>query len=329
MKNNFTFFFVINFVFLTQLALAQDFHFSQFENSLINLNPALSGIYNGQHRLLLNYKNQSFNLLKSDGYRTVSVSYDTRFKVSKKTFLGVGANFINDRAGALDFGSDQYKLTTSCVHNFSKDPKAPQFISFGLDFGVSQRSVDLTNAQWPSQHDGNGGFDPNLSGGTLKNNNFVHPDLGIGVVWEKSMGNNNAIRIGFAMHHINRAKVSFIGSDARLNTKYTAHASGEIKIKQRLALLPSVLFLSQGSLKQLMAGSSARLYFNPKSTLKYLQVGAWRKAVSSSINSAPNTYTFLLETQIQKLRFAFSYDSSKGEQFVNNSLEFSLGYFFK
>jgi hypothetical protein len=189
--------------------------------------------------------------------------------------------------------------------------------------------LDLTNAQWPSQHDGNGGFGTNLPGGTLQNNNFVHPDLGVGLVWEKSMRNNNAIRLGFAMHHINRAKISFIGSDARLNTKYTAHASGEIKIKQKLALLPSVLFLSQGNIKQLMAGSSARLYFNPKSTLKYLQVGAWRKAVSSSIGSAPNTYTFLLETQIQKLRFAFSYDTRKSEPLASHSLEFSLGYFFK
>jgi len=315
-------------LFVSQYVVSQDFNFSQFENAPLYLNPALSGIYNGQHRLLINHRNESVDVLGDDGFSATSISYDTRIKTSKKAFIGIGGNYIKSRSGSLDFGADSYKLSAAYVYNFSKDPEQPQFISFGLDFGETQRTVDLMDTRWPSQHDGSGGFNPNLPPGNPSDFNFVYPDLGVGLVWEKSLKKNNAIRAGLSMHHINKANVSFLGNAQNLLVMYSAFASGEVAIVDKLALLPSALFLKQGKIKQFMLGSSARLYLNPKGILKYIQFGTWIKTASSPTTSAANTMVFLIETQVKKLLFAFSYDRRSSDAFTNNGLELSLGYTF-
>ncbi|MEK7227019.1 MAG: type IX secretion system membrane protein PorP/SprF, partial [Bacteroidota bacterium] len=43
--------------FLSSLQ-AQDIHFSQFLSSPMNLNPALAGQFDGDHRFVMNHRNQ-------------------------------------------------------------------------------------------------------------------------------------------------------------------------------------------------------------------------------------------------------------------------------
>ena len=45
---------------------AQDIHFSQFYQSPLNLNPALTGVMNCNHRIVANYRNQWASVLKSN-----------------------------------------------------------------------------------------------------------------------------------------------------------------------------------------------------------------------------------------------------------------------
>ena len=69
---------------------SQDIHFSQFYMSPLNLNPAMTGVMNGNVRLTGNYRNQWASVLRDKSFRTYSVSYDQRFAVGRNDFFGVG-----------------------------------------------------------------------------------------------------------------------------------------------------------------------------------------------------------------------------------------------
>ena len=87
-------FLVICFAVLGSFALnAQDIHFSQFYMSPLNLNPALTGVMNCNVRLVANYRNQWASVLKSNAFKTYSVSYDQRIPVGRYDYFGVGGSF--------------------------------------------------------------------------------------------------------------------------------------------------------------------------------------------------------------------------------------------
>ena len=52
------------------LSIAQDFHFSQYHSSPLQLNPALTGLINGTYRMNINYRDQ-WNKLDGNNFKTV------------------------------------------------------------------------------------------------------------------------------------------------------------------------------------------------------------------------------------------------------------------
>ncbi|MEY4904396.1 MAG: hypothetical protein RLZZ292_2211, partial [Bacteroidota bacterium] len=74
----------------TIAANAQDIHFSQFYQSPLNLNPALTGVMNCNQRLTANFRNQWAAILRGNAYNTYSASYDQRVPVGRYDYWGVG-----------------------------------------------------------------------------------------------------------------------------------------------------------------------------------------------------------------------------------------------
>lgn len=313
---------------------AQDASFSQFDNAPMILNPAMTGMYNGNHRILVNYRDQWSNILRGDSYKSASLSYDARITLSDKEFIGLGINAISDKAGALDYGTDQTVFLASYRRLLSYDSSSSHMVGFGIGYGIVNRHVDLTNARWASQHDGNGGFDPTLGPDySTIITEFNHADLSIGLVWESILGKRSSFKLGFAMHHINRANVSFFGNDEKLTIRYNFHGSAEIGINSRISILPSFLHLAQGQFDKTMIGASGRLYFKPEDSSKSIQIGVWKWFQNEIIsNSGLDTYTFSALLRMNRFKIGFSYDHSSydfnGGVTFDHAYEFSLGYIF-
>ena len=323
---------LILIAFLSFDLVAQDIHFSQFENTPLALNPALTGMYNGNHRLLATYRDQWSNLLGGDAYRTASISYDAKVRLSDKDYLGLGISGIADKAGALDYGTEQSKYLASYVRRVGKDSTRFSTISFGVDLAIVERRIDLTNARWPSQHDGNGGFDPTEPGGQVITTDFLHFDLASGMVWETVFGPNTAIRLGYAMAHINKPKVSFLDNDETLAIRHALHGSAEFGIRDAVSFLPSFMYLSQGQHRETLLGGAFRNYFD-KQKNQYLQIGYWHRfgrTFEGGID--PNSSIVSIEWNWQKFVLGLSYDVSTYDSFgggtAAKSFEISAGYIF-
>ena len=82
---------------------SQDYKFSQFYNSPLNLNPAFTGKINSLYRFVANYRVQYLPLQSPSPYNTLSASADfgiLRDKL-KGDIFGVGVVFTNDRQTAI------------------------------------------------------------------------------------------------------------------------------------------------------------------------------------------------------------------------------------
>src|SRR5215467_6575049 len=89
------------FIFLVFIQLgmnAQDVHFSQFFETPLLRNPALAGIFTGQYRLQMVYRDQWRSV--TDGYKTGSLNGECKLPIGKANdFVTVGGQVLYDKAG--------------------------------------------------------------------------------------------------------------------------------------------------------------------------------------------------------------------------------------
>jgi type IX secretion system PorP/SprF family membrane protein len=311
---------------------AQDIHFSQFYMSPLNLNPAMTGVMNCNHRVTANYRNQWASILKNNAYNTYSASYDQKLPVGRYDYFGVGGTLWGDKAGASEFATLQARLSGSYAKKMGGYRKKAHYLVLGADFGVSQRSINSANLQWPSQNSG-GVYDPTV--GTPENiadPNFLFVDMSAGALWFSVFGKESNFYFGGAFSHLNRANQSFDNQNIPLYSKFTFHAGGEFMTGQKFGLVPGVVTFFQGPSWQVNVGNSFKfLLGNSRRYNQAFQIGAWAR-LANKLSSDKLMDAIILSTRFDYEQFTigFSYDINTSNLYTatngNGAFEFSLLY---
>jgi len=250
---------------------AQDFHFSMFNENPLNISPAMTGAFPGDHRFVTNYRNQWRSV--SEPFTTYSGSYDAGlFKKDAETgYLSVGLQFLSDKAGTSEFGT--MKADASIAYHVIVSPSST--ISAGVSGGFCQRSMDETNLYWDNQYDGSGAFNTTIpSGETSTFESFSYGDFSAGLMYsfasnETSMASNDGIKfnIGAAAYHLNTPKLTFSNAAVEeLFAKYVVHMRGQFGIfGSNTALVVQGLFANQGPTREILAGMGLRFMLTEQS----------------------------------------------------------------
>ncbi|MFQ5446670.1 MAG: PorP/SprF family type IX secretion system membrane protein [Saprospiraceae bacterium] len=319
---------------------AQDIHFSQFYLSPLNLNPAMTGIMNCNIRLTANYRNQWASVLKSNAYSTYSVSYDQKIPVGRYDYFGIGGTFWGDRAGESQFATMTGKISGSYSKRMGGGRKEAHYLVVGAEAGLAQRSVDFLKLRWGTQHNGEGGYDPNLPSfeDVFDQDNYLFADLAAGILWFSVFDENNNLYVGGAFHHLNRANQSFDSNvEDFLFSRFTLHAGGEFAINNRVSLVPGVITMFQGPSFQVNSGTSLKFKLGSGkggfSNYQAFQIGTWVR-VSNKVETGVLTDAVILSTRFEYNQFSlgFSYDVNvsalKPASSNNGAFEFALVYKF-
>ncbi|HNG90071.1 MAG TPA: PorP/SprF family type IX secretion system membrane protein, partial [Saprospiraceae bacterium] len=298
------------FVLLSVVGLqAQDIHFSQFYQSPLNLNPAMTGVMNCNHRLVANYRNQWASVLKSNAYNTYSASYDQKIPVGRYDYFGVGGTLWGDKAGASEFATLQGRLSGSYAKKMGGYRRKAHYLSLGADIGVSQRSINSANLQWPSQNN-NGQYDPTKAPEVIDDPNFLFVDLSAGALWFSVFDQYTNFYFGGAFSHLNRANQSFENQNIPLYSKFTFHAGGEFMAGNKFGLVPGVVTFLQGPSFQVNAGTSFKfLLGNSRRYHQAFQFGVWGR-VANKLQSSKLLDALILSTRFdyEQFNIGFSYD---------------------
>ena len=319
---------------MSLMASAQDIHFSQFYMAPLNLNPALTGLMNCNQRLSANYRNQWASVLRDKAFQTYNVAYDTRIPVGRNDYIGIGGTIWGDKAGSLNFRTNQLTGSFSYSKKMGGYRKKSHYLVMGADVGLGQRGVNLQDARWGSQND-NGVFNGSLPSNenVFQRDNFIFADVSAGLLWFTVFDENNNFFIGGAYDHINRANQSFTtGKYVPLFSKFTVHAGGEFEFKDRISLLPGAVVLLQGPYMQINAGTSIRfLLGSSKRSTEGLQFGGWAR-VGNQTDGGLLMDAIILSTRFDYNNFSlgFSYDLNtsplKTASRSNGGFEFALLY---
>ncbi|MFB6258099.1 MAG: PorP/SprF family type IX secretion system membrane protein, partial [Flavobacteriales bacterium] len=182
----------------------QDPHFSQFRRAPLFRNPAKAGSFNGDHRAILNYKDQWGSV--ADPYRTFDLSFDMMAKDGgdKEGSLGIGVLAYRDLAGDLNYGTTKGELVLSYHQPLGND----HFLQAGISGGYAQESIDRGEMKWASQR-GVSGYNSSLSSGEgVGFDPISYPDLSAGISWAYATGKPSVVKnegtsvtAGFSLHH--------------------------------------------------------------------------------------------------------------------------------
>jgi type IX secretion system PorP/SprF family membrane protein len=228
----------------------QDIHFSQFYSASNYINPGTAGVFNGDIRAVLNYRSQWKSI--SEPFNTFTGSVDAKVKETDNGFLGIGAVFYNDKAGASKLTTGHYGINISYALEINKD----MYLSLGVQPSFMQKSINTGNLYYGTQFTGDG-FNSSLP--SLENSvasNFNAFDLGAGMYWMYRPNKETAFYLGAAGAHLTRPNVSFLGATDKLLMKFTFHGGAEFEIPQsNMSILPNFLVKMQGPNRIINLGS--------------------------------------------------------------------------
>lgn len=229
---------------------AQDVHFSQFYNSPLTLNPALTGAIETDQRLALIHRSQWQSL--GAPFRTFAFSYDApilRGKM-KGRYLGIGGSAYSDKAGKSGFGDQQANLSIAYGLRSTNDA----ILAFALQGGYGQRSAVLDGMRWDAQYNGSG-YDPSRpTGESVASASTAFVDLSAGLLWQQMESRNMQWSLGCSVFHLNQPEVSLFSTNTdRLMRRFTVHGATRITTK-RWVYLPKFYGSQQGGSREIVIG---------------------------------------------------------------------------
>lgn len=316
MKKIFTFSFILAFLFAVK---AQDPHFTMFYQAPMQLNPALTGVFNGTYRANFLYRSQWGEVMRDESvrqFRTIAAGADFRIKVGKNA-IGIGLAAMNDKAAQSEFGTTRGGLSLS--YQQSLDKWGEHFLSVGLQADMIQRSFNPAGLRFGNQWNGVA-YDPTLPQDNPAymaslNENFVFFTAGAGLLYYYSSKNNRtSLYFGGSVQHVNQPNQSFGTADARLPMRYVVHSGVNFPIAKAVDLLPKFLFQAQGQSVETIFGSDLRFIIDPKDPkVSAFKIGAMYRMVGGLNVSNENSFgseslAVIAGVDYRGLMFGFAYD---------------------
>lgn len=243
-------------ILLSFVMMSQDIHFSQFYNSPLTINPALTGKEDASYRANLNYRGQWFSLDNSRGISTFAASIDGRTldgSLPQYDKLGLGLQVFHDSAG------DGYYNTTSISPSiaYHKSLGYNHRLAVGIQPGYSNTGIDFSNLTFEEQYIGIG-FDQSLpTGENLIADNVGYFDLGGGMLYSYRNTNSdwNAY-VGGALFHINQPAINFLdGAEYTRPVRSVINAGATMNLVNDFVVSPSILYMQQGGATELTLGT--------------------------------------------------------------------------
>jgi len=292
--------FIIIFLSTVFLKLnAQDIHFSQFKNSKININPALTGDQESDYLAILQRRSQWGSV--TDPFKTISIAFYRKDIYKQYSFA---IEFLNDVAGLSDFATTGFNASSSLKLLNNKD----QVFSFGLGLGAFQRSYDFNSLTFYENEQ-------------FIANKLLFVDLFTGIFYQKKINTLSKIDLGFSAYHINNPNQSFTSSNENTPAKYITHIDYNLMYND-FNIIPSVFYSYQANQKEFIFGlelTDQIKRFNDKINLSAALYCRYNDAVIPSLS-----FSF------EKLDFNISYDVNISDfsKASNNfgGLEFAVMY---
>ena len=292
--------------FCSTLSLsAQDIHYSQFFNTPLYLNPALTGVSPAAQRFTSIYRSQWASVPVP--YQTFSASFDQKIfhPLLGNGWLGVGGIFTHDKAGDAGLSWDEIEANVAYIRPLTDE----HHLSAGIRLGVTQRAFDPNKLTFGDQFTGDifDNTQASLQAFTDTKTGFF--DFSAGMTWfYKNYASRTSSMIGLSFSHINQPDVGFENmAQVKMPTRLSVHGISRIEISDQLDMeINSMFQYFNTKNKEYFLVVGGRYYFEDKNgetfnvglaggyrfedaAIVYLSMGYknWKATFSYDLNTSP------------------------------------------
>lgn len=232
---------------------AQDFTFSQFYEQPLLRNPALAGLFTGDLRVSMSYRDQWGSVTVP--FRTTSLSIEHKIPIgSKHDLLTIGSQMSLDAAGDIRLKRTQF-LPLIAFHK-SLSEESDTYLSVSFMGGPVSSQFDATQLKLGDQFRG-GAYDPsNPSSQPISNTGYSYWDMNAGLSFSSTINNKTNFYIAVGMTHITNPVIkSVTGSvDGQLKPKLAFNAGINAPSGEKGHIMAFTDYLSQNGNRQLLSG---------------------------------------------------------------------------
>lgn len=188
---------------------AQDIHFSQFWETAVLRNPALTGIHNSNLKAAAAYRSQWSAVAAP--FVSTAISAEARFGIGRysRDYCTISGMFYADKAGRAALKTTGFY--PSLAYHKSLGDAANSYLTAGFTAGYVQRSYDLTRLTFDNQYQG-GAFVASAGAGEgLPLQQLHYWDGGAGLSYNSSVGLSGftTYYIGISVYHLSGPRGSF------------------------------------------------------------------------------------------------------------------------
>ncbi len=312
-KSHWCLFSVLMLLF-NHIGQAQDIHFSQFYQSPFNLNPGLTGQFNGAYRFVANQRTQWRSVTLP--YSTFGISADannlelpdgflnTKDGRSQETKWNTGISFYNDKAGDSHLKSTILNLALG--KDFIVGNDVSKRISAGMMVGFTSMKIDYSGLNYDNQWSGFI-YDPGINPGEqYARSSRGYLNINLGTSYFKTWSKNKEFMLGAALMNIGNPRQSFFNDGyVKLDSRINFHGAYKFEITEQWLAQPMMLCMFQGTYQEINFGGLAHFILEDNAWLSrsvyagifgrardagYMTAGiqydAWNVGLSYDINTS-------------------------------------------
>jgi type IX secretion system PorP/SprF family membrane protein len=274
----------IGLMLVSSITFSQDIHFTQFGNAPANINPALTGNFDGDKRFAAIYRNQWFNVPVA--YNTLNFAYDMKLPHvdtrSKSGYWGLGATFRYDVAGDSRLSDG----AIGAMASYNKRVGKNHWVTIGAGLAVGQRRFNPADLKFADQV-GNNPNEP-LTGTSefFTTTSVVYPDLNTGINYRfQSSKKRTSLNLGAGVFHLNRPRRDFNmdGIERKLENRITPYLMTTIQIAPSFDILVNGMMNWQGPHRNPVMGAQGKIHFDQRIAREFsMQFGGayrWNDAI--------------------------------------------------
>jgi type IX secretion system PorP/SprF family membrane protein len=245
------------FLLLSPLSYAQDIHFSQFYETSILRNPALTGVFSDDYKIGVAYRNQWSSI--SNPYQTGLLSMEGRTPIKSgngNDYASFGLLAYYDKAGSIDYQT--MSVYPAINYNKSLGDKNNSYISVGFTGGYTQNSFNPNKATFNNQYINNAYSPLNPTGENITNSKLYYWDVGAGVNYNASSGKdeNTTYMVGVSGYHFSTPVTSFMNDKSiKLPMRWNINASLANKINESYSFQVHLNYAQQGVYSEMIGGA--------------------------------------------------------------------------
>lgn len=243
---------------------AQDIHFTQFDMAPLVLNPAFTGMFDGQARAAGIYRRQWASVTVP--YVTFGASADMPiFTENNGDYLAGGLQLFNDKAGDGNLQnftgllSVAYHKFFGSYGNSGTTDRLGSDLAVGLQAGYAQKSIDLSKLYFGDELYGSQfqrGTSTEYANGIGNSVNYYLVNAGL--CFSSAPSSKFSYTIGFAGNNLNQPNDAIEkkqNSITNLDMRLTGVLGINWMAGERLSIRPGVLYQTQAGATEIIGGS--------------------------------------------------------------------------